>query len=167
MTSDEETVRYGNRVILKYSMKVQLPDGSFEKREQEGVMEFIYGVERQAQSLEDVILGAKKGDRFSVHIPAQELYGERDRDLIKEIPKQGLIKQRVRQGKYYRQIKKGQLISFKVLEIRPDSILADFNPPMAGVSALVDCEILDVKKASEEEIIRAKESEAKRKIGCE
>jgi len=112
-------------------------------------------------------LGAKKGDKLRVHIPAKELYGERDKSLIKEIPKKGFIKQRIKEGEYYRQIKKGELISFKVLEIRSDTILVDFNPPMAGVSAFLDLEVINVKKASEKEIGEARQAEAKRKIGCE
>jgi len=53
-----------------------------------------------------------------------------------------------------------------VLEIRPDTILADFNPPMAGISAVVDLEVTSVRKATEQEIASAREAEAKRRIGC-
>ena len=162
-----ETVEYGKKVRLKYKMQVLLPDGNIAEKSLEKVVDFIYGVEEQSKTLEKAIYGAKKGDVFHIHIPAKELYGERDKNLIREIPKKGLIKQRVREGQYYRQIKNGVLISFKVLKIKEDSILADFNPPMAGVSALMDVEILDVKKASVSEIEAARQIEAKRRIGCE
>jgi len=162
-----ETIGYGKKVKLRYKMQVLLPDGNMAEKKLERVLDFIYGVEEQNKTLEKAIYGARKGDVFHIHIPARELYGERDKNLIREIPKKGLIKQRVKEGQYYRQIKNGALISFKVLKIREDSILADFNPPMAGVSALMDVEILDVKKASESEIETARQIEAKRRIGCE
>ena len=164
---NNESVEYGKRVVLKYKMQVILPDGEKVDKEYEKVADFIYGIEEQAKSLEKAIYGGKRGDRFKVHIPPQELYGERDEGLVREIPKKGLIKQRVKKGQYYRQIKKGTLISFKVLDIKSDSVVADFNPPMAGVSADLDVEILDVKEASPAEIELAKKVEAKRKIGCE
>jgi FKBP-type peptidyl-prolyl cis-trans isomerase SlyD len=50
-------------------------------------------------------------------IPPAEIYGEHDPRLIAQIPRKGLLKQRLVQGQYYRQMKKGKLISFKVLDI--------------------------------------------------
>ena len=166
MISAQEKIQFGSFVTLRYRMQVKLPDGRFEKRQKEGVFNFIYGIEKQVTTLERTILGAKKGERFTIYIPPKELYGERDKNLIKEIPKKGLIRQRIKKGKYYRQIKKGSLISFKILEIKDKTILADFNQPLAGISATLDLEIMDVRKATEKEIISAKETEAKRKIGC-
>jgi len=152
-------------VTLKYKMQIKLPDGKVEEKEEEN-FSFIYGIERQVSSLEKALLGAKEGDRLTVYIPPKELYGERDPDLIREIPKKGLIKQRIKEGQYYRQIKKGVLVSFKVLEIRSKTILADFNPPMAGISAIMKLEVTSVRKATKKEISSAMEAEIKRKAGC-
>jgi len=164
---EDEKIDYGSKVRLKYRMQVKLPDGRDAEKEYEAVLDFVYGVEEQTKSLEKAIRGAKKGDKIQVYVPPAELYGERDKNLIREIPKKGLIKQRVRKGYYYRQIKNGALVSFKVLDIKDDTVIADFNPPLAGVSAILDVDIIDVKKATEEEIESAKRREAKRKIGCE
>ena len=128
--------------------------------------EFIYGVEHQVPTLEKELEGATAGHQFSLVIPPQELYGDHDPVLVREIPKEGLIKQRVREGKYYRQIKKGCLVQFKVLEIRDHMLLVDFNEPMAGVSALMEGEVLAVRYPSEAEISKAEEDQRKREIGC-
>jgi FKBP-type peptidyl-prolyl cis-trans isomerase SlyD len=129
-------------------------------------MGFVFGVERQAPSLEKALEGAGVGDKLNVRVPASEIYGERDPQLIKEIPKDGLIKQRVKPGQYYRQMKKGCLVSFKILEVRPKTVLADFNEPMAGIAVSMDVEVLDVRAASQEEIKAAREAYLKKKIGC-
>ena len=118
------------------------------------------------RDLEQALDGAKVGDRFTVRIPAQEIYGEHDPALIREIPKAGLIKQRIKPGQFYRQMKKGCLVSFKVLEMRPETVLADFNRPMAGISVTLDVEILGVRRASSEEIESAREAQIKKSIGC-
>ena len=99
-------------------------------------------------------------------VPPHELYGDHDTELIREIPKEGLLKQRVREGEYYRQMKMGSLVEFKVLETKDDTVLVDFNKPLAGISALMDGEVLAVRKPSEEEISKAEESQRKREIGC-
>ena len=152
-------------MTIKYRMKTHIPDGTIKERPEE-VLEFIYGIERQVPTLETALSNAKLGDKLSLRIPEKELYGEHDPQLIREIPREGLIKQRVKEGQYYRQIKKGCLVSFKVLEIRPDTLLVDFNKPMTGVSVSIDLEVLAVREASQAEIDAACEAQVKRSIGC-
>jgi FKBP-type peptidyl-prolyl cis-trans isomerase SlyD len=160
-----QTIKPESAVSLKYSMKTHFMDGTVQERPDE-VINFIFGIERQVPSLEGALSNAQVGSTFSVRIPADELYGEHDPELIKEIPKKGLIKQRIKPGQYYRQIKKGALVTFKVLEIREKTVLADLNPPMAGIHVTMEAEVLKVREASKKEIEAAVEAETKRRIGC-
>ena len=160
-----ERIAAEKMVTMSYLMKTHLPDGTI-KSHGEDRMRFIFGVDRQVPSLERALDGGQVGEKVSLSIPASEIYGEHDPGLIREIPKRGLIKQRIRQGRYYRQMKKGVLISFKVLEIRPDTVLVDFNKPMAGIRISLDAEILDIKNATKAEIESAIDSQIKRSIGC-
>ena len=153
------------KVTIKFSLDTRLPDGTV-VRQPERTFTFIYGVESQIPSLENALRGARPGDKKVIEVPPAELYGERDSSLIREIPKHGLIKQRIKEGRYYRQIKRGSLVSFKILEVRPTTVVADFNPPTAGISATVRLEVISVVKASEQEISEAMEAEKRRQIGC-
>jgi FKBP-type peptidyl-prolyl cis-trans isomerase 2 len=63
-------------------------------------------------------------------------------------------------------MKRGSLLSFKVLEIRPDTILADFNKPLTGIEIEMDVAILEVRDATAEEIQEAREQQRRRTIGC-
>ena len=152
-------------VTLRYTLRTGLSDGTSPERPEER-MRFVYGVERQVPSLEKAIEGRRTGDRLSLSVPASEIYGEHDPKLVVEIPRKGLIRQRLTEGKFYRQIRKGSLLSFKVLEIRKETVLADFNKPLAGIGASMDLEILDVRDASEEEVRAAAEAERRKRIGC-
>ena len=160
-----ETIKTDMVVLLKLSMQTHLPDGTTKKRPEETI-EFIFGVERQPPSLETALEHAKPGDRIHVDIPPAEIYGEHDPVLVHEIPKEGLIKNRIKKGKFYRQMKKGSLVSFKVLEVTPDTVLADFNKPMAGIAASADLEVLGVRQATKKEIEAAIDAQNKRSIGC-
>ncbi|MEJ2589060.1 MAG: FKBP-type peptidyl-prolyl cis-trans isomerase [Deltaproteobacteria bacterium] len=152
-------------VTIKFIVKSELPDGSITERPEEEV-EFIFGVEPQPPTLERTLQGKTVGERFSVRIPPKELYGEHDPELIREIPKEGLIKQRIKEGVYYRQMKMGSLVAFKVLEIKPQTVVADFNPPMAGIWASLDVLITGIRAADESEIVSAREASMKKRIGC-
>ena len=161
----DDYVDLDKKVTIRFTMETRLPDGTV-MRQPQRTFTFIYGVESQIPSLEEALKGARPGDKKKVEVPPSELYGEHDSSLIREIPKQGLIKQRIRQGKYYRQMKRGSLVSFKILEVRPKTVVADFNPPTAGISASVDLEVLTVVKATDKEINQAIEVQNRRQIGC-
>ena len=152
-------------VRIRFGTRAQLPEGEIKDPVREEY-EFIFGVEHQIPTLEKALEGAMAGHRFSLEIPARELYGEHDPELIRELPKEGLLKQRVREGEFYRQMKMGCLVSFKILEIKADTVMADFNKPTAGISALMEGEVLAVRKAAEDEISTAEENQRKREIGC-
>jgi len=160
-----EKVETDKKVTLQYTMRTHLPDGTT-KEQPEEEMTFIFGVDRQAPTLEKALEERTAGDKIRVTIPPSEIYGEHDASLIREIPRKGLIKQRLKEGRYYRQMKMGSLVSFKVLELRPKTVLADFNRPMAGISASLDGEILAVKEATKKEIDAAIDAQIKRSIGC-
>ncbi len=160
-----DTIRPECAVTIKYTMTSLLPDGTVKQRPEQ-IIEFIFGVERQVPSLERVLNNASAGDRISLRIPASEIYGDHDPSLIREIPKKGLKKQRLKEGQFYRQMKDGCLVSFKTLEVRPETVVADFNKPMAGISVLMDTEVVSIREADKKEIEAARETESKKRIGC-
>jgi FKBP-type peptidyl-prolyl cis-trans isomerase SlyD len=152
------------KVRLRVQLRTRFPGDAVKAREEE--MSFVYGVEPQVPTLDKALEGRGPGETLHLAIPPSEIYGEHDPALIVEIPKKGLIKQRLRKGQYYRQMKMGSLVSFKVLEIRPDTILADLNRPLTGISVDMDAEILEVRGATPEEIREAREEQRRRTIGC-
>ena len=159
------TIQSDKAVTISYVMQTRLEDGSA-KDHPEATMTFIFGVDRQVPALEKALEGRSAGESLRVDIPASEIYGVHDPALIREIPKKGLIKQRLKQGQYYRQMKMGSLISFKVLEMRENSVLADFNRPMAGIAVTMDLEIKKIRDATQKEIEDAIEAQMKKNIGC-
>lgn len=160
-----EKIRHGCLVTIKYSMQTHFLHGP-DKESPEEINEFVFGVEHQPPTLESALDDAGVGDKFNVHIPASEIYGEHDQSLIREIPKKGFLKQRLKEGRFYRQMRKGSLVSFKVLKLGQDTVLVDFNRPMAGISASMQIKVMDVRDASAEEIEAAHEDQLRKKIGC-
>lgn len=160
-----ESVQLEKMVTITYHMTTHLTDGAVKDHQEEAIT-FVYGVERQVPTLERAMEGCHVGDRKSITIPSSEIYGEHDPRLIAEIPRKGLLKQRLVQGRYYRQMKKGKLISFKVIDILPHTVLADFNDPLAGIEVSMDLEVTGIRDASPEEVEAAREAQVKRRIGC-
>ena len=158
-------VQLEKKVTVKYRMRTHLTDGTVKDHPEEEIT-FVYGVERQVPALERALEGCHVGDRKNVRIPSREIYGEHDSRLIAEIPRKGLLKQRLVQGQYYRQMKRGKLISFKVLEILPRTVVADFNDPLAGIEVTMEFGVTALRDATPEEIETARELQVRRRIGC-
>jgi FKBP-type peptidyl-prolyl cis-trans isomerase SlyD len=160
-----EIVQPEKMVTLRYTMKSSLLDGTVKNHPQEE-MTFVFGVERQVPSLEQALQGCRQGEKKTITVPAKEIYGEYDSNLVREIPKKGLVRQRLVEGQFYRQMKMGTLVSFKVKEVRPQTVLADFNEPLAGIVVSMDFEVLALRKATKAEIEEAAERQMKKTIGC-
>ena len=152
-------------VTIRFTMSTEISPGEFKERPEDEVR-FIFGVEEQVPALEKALEGAEVDQKFSLKIPASEIYGEHDPSLIREIPKKGLVKQRLKEGKFYRQMKMGSLVSFKILEVRPDTVLVDFNKLMSGISASVRGEVVAIRRADKAEIAATREAQRKKRIGC-
>jgi len=159
------TIQSEKWVSLRYIMRTHLPGGTIKDHPEERIS-FVYGVERQVPTLEKALEGRREGEKLSLAIPSSEIYGEHDAALIVEIPRKGLITQRLKEGQFYRQMKMGTIVSFRVLEIRPNTVLADFNKPLAGIRVSMDLEILGVRDADQGEIRAAREAQRKKNIGC-
>ena len=160
-----DSVQIEKMVTVTYHMMTHLTDGAIKDHREEAIT-FVYGVERQVPTLERALEGCHVGDRKNITIPSGEIYGEHDPRLIAEIPRKGLLKQRLVQGQYYRQMKKGKLVSFKVLDMFSRTVLADFNDPLAGIEVSMDLEVTAIRDASPEEVEAAREVQVKRRIGC-
>ncbi len=160
-----EIVQPEKMVTLKYTLISSLLDGTVKNHPQEE-MTFVFGVERQIPSMEQALQGCRQGEKKKITIPAKEIYGEYDPNLVREIPKKGLVRQRLVEGQFYRQMKMGTLVSFKVKEIRPQTVLADFNEPLAGIVVSMDFEVLALRDATKAEIEEASERQMKKSIGC-
>ncbi|MFZ7112721.1 MAG: FKBP-type peptidyl-prolyl cis-trans isomerase [Desulfatiglandales bacterium] len=98
------TIQSDKAVTISYAMQTRMEDGSV-KDHPEAALTFIFGVDCQVPALEKALAGRGPGDALRVEIPPSEIYGIHDPALAREIPKKGLIRQRLKQGQYYRQMK--------------------------------------------------------------
>ena len=157
---NQNCIRNGKWVRLRYAQKLILRDGR-ELCQDPRDVSFVFGVERQIASLEKALEGREAGDRLVVDIPEEELFGAHDAELVREIPKGGLKKARLKEGSVYREIKQGSMVTFVIKTLYENSLLADFNHPQAGAKAQGDIEIVEVRDADKKDT-----REAQDRMGC-
>ena len=118
---------------------------------------FIFGREPIPLIIEKAILGKEQGETVEITIPPRSAYGPRLDYLVKEVDLNSLKHpEKVIPGEWYEEVSPyGSRTFFKVLEIRGDKVIADFNHPAAGKNVIMKIEVLEVRPATAYEIMAA------------
>ena len=125
-----------------------------EETTKENPLDFLYGVGMMLPKFEENISNLNEGDKTSFDLAAVDAYGERDDRAIAQLPadmfnETGLppvgevLPLQDNQGNQFRAV---------VVEVTPESVVADLNHPMAGKTLSFEIEVLNVRPATEEEL---------------
>lgn len=108
------------------------------------------GMGQWAPGMEAVLFGRKEGERFTVQLPADQAYGDRNPDLLQRVSLRLLSEHAASDAGF----KPGDLVEFTapnggrysgVLKSFDDAAaLFDFNHPLAGTALTLEVEILGV-----------------------
>jgi len=116
-------------------------------------LEYIQGKGMIVPGLEKAMLDKAVGEKFSVNVLASEGYGERNEDMIEEIPLeafQGVEK--VEAGmSFFAQGPHGQMV-VTIKAVNDKFATVDGNHELAGQNLNFEIEITDVREATAEEL---------------
>lgn len=120
---------------------------------------FLFGSGFLLPKFEENILGLESGAEYSFALDSESAYGSKREDALLELDKQifeidGKIDENILfvGNDIPMQNNEGQTIMGKVMEISDDKVTMDFNHPLAGINLFFKGEILDVRKATAEEL---------------
>ncbi len=147
----EERIKECSMTTIECEMRVVPAEGP-EPGIRSETFSFVMGVDIQYPSVEAALMDKKAGDRVKVHIPAEEIFGAYDPELVRELPRADFKQERIKPGRMYREMKRKCLVQFMVKEVREDVIVADFNDPRAGTWAEFDILVKEVRPADKEEM---------------
>lgn len=147
----EERIKECSNVTIECEMRIISPDGSTPITQSQRCS-FVMGVDAQYPSVEAALMDRKAGDRVTVCVPAEEMFGPYDETLVRDLPKGDYKPERLAPGRMYRQIKNKCLVQFMVRDVKEDVVVADFNDPRAGTCAEFDILVKEVRPATKEEM---------------
>ncbi|GAA0893363.1 peptidylprolyl isomerase [Fulvivirga kasyanovii] len=135
----------GDRVKVHYTGK--LNDGSvFDSSVNREPLEFELGAGMMIAGFDKAVTGMKVGDTKTANIPSDEAYGERNDEMVVEVPKAQLpadLKPEVGQQLAMQQ-PNGQSIPVVVTKVEADTIEIDANHPLAGKDLVFDIELVEI-----------------------
>ncbi len=141
----EDVVSKGKKVSIEYTLK--LKDGTVvDTNVGKAPLTYIQGSGQIIPGLEKALEGMKVGESKHVVVPPEEAYGEVNKDAFLEVKKDRIPKEALRVGAYLQgRGPKGESVIARVSEIKKDTVVLDFNHPLAGKTLYFDVKILDIK----------------------
>jgi FKBP-type peptidyl-prolyl cis-trans isomerase 2 len=140
-----EMIEKGKKVKFDYQLTVngKIIDSS-EKR---GPLEYIQGEGAIIKGLEKRMEGLKVGDKQTFIIPAEEAYGKVNPSAFQEVPKSNFPKDLdIQAGQMVEvQDNAGNRFPVVISEIKEQTIILNFNHPLAGQELTFDVTIVDIQ----------------------
>ncbi len=148
--SQENTaVSTGKQVSIEYTLKLE-DESVVDSNVGAEPLTFVQGSHNIIPGLENALSGMKIGDSKQVTVKPEDAYGSLNKDAVSEIKKDQIPQDSLKVGTVLQgQNPDGQVIIARVVEIRKDTVLLDYNHPLAGKTLHFDIKILDVQDAPE------------------
>lgn len=160
-----------NKVVeISYTLTV---DGAIADHTDESrPLDFIFGIGSLLPKFEENLMGKEPGDSFAFVLTAAEGYGEYNKEYVLELPKsifevKGKIDEKLLVvGNVLPMMNNnGDIMRGKILEVRDDAVIMDFNHQMAGKELHFEGKVLTVRDAAEKELSEGLHGEFKSSCG--
>ncbi len=146
-------IENGKLVTLTYDLYLEGFDGELvESAKSDNPLIFIFGKGDILESFEENLINKEKGEDFKFFLKKDQAYGDQTEDKIAEFPKdiflQGENTELPQVGDHVpMQDNEGNKFDGIAAEITKDSVVIDFNHPLAGEDLYFVGKIIDVKNA--------------------
>jgi FKBP-type peptidyl-prolyl cis-trans isomerase SlyD len=145
--AQSQEVSTGKQVSIEYTLTLE-DETVVDSNVGAEPLTFIQGSHNIIPGLENSLDGMKIGDNKQVTVKPDDAYGSVNKDAVSEIKKDQIPQDALKVGAVLQgQNPEGQVIIARVVEIKEDTVLLDYNHPLAGKTLHFDFKILDVQDA--------------------
>jgi FKBP-type peptidyl-prolyl cis-trans isomerase SlyD len=117
-------------------------------------LEYLHGAENIVPGLEAALDGKAVGDKVNVTVPPEDAYGYYDEDEVDEFDLEDIPGGEALEPGMMVEVEDddGFIYTGTVMEVTEDSIVVDFNPPLAGKTLTFDVQVVGLREADAEEL---------------
>jgi FKBP-type peptidyl-prolyl cis-trans isomerase SlyD len=138
-------VEKGRRVKIDYNLMIN--SQPVENTHGKEPLEFMVGGGNVIPGLENQMLGMKVGDEKKIIVAPQEAYGIVDPAAFKEVPKSSMPTDAELKPGLVVEVEdpQGGFFPGVVWEVREESVVINFNHPLAGQTLEFDVRVVDIQ----------------------
>ncbi|WP_339135131.1 MAG: FKBP-type peptidyl-prolyl cis-trans isomerase [Candidatus Electrothrix sp. GW3-4] len=135
----------GKTVTIDYTLSLKNGDIIETTKDDEPVT-YVQGSGEVIEGLEQAVAGLENGTKKDIILPVAHAFGAHDPEALLAIPKTDLPPESlVPETILHANGPKGQTINGKVVEVKEDTVIVDFNHPLAGQELYCAVHIIDVQ----------------------
>lgn len=139
------TVSNGKQVSLEYTLKLE-DKSVLESNVGKEPMTYTQGAHEIVPGLEKAMEGLVVGETKRVEVKPADGYGEVDPKAFQEVKKSQIPETAWKVGTQLEaKSPDGESMFPRVKEVKQDTVVLDFNHPLAGKTLLFDIKVLDIK----------------------
>lgn len=144
-----------NQVVgIEYELKEKGGNEVIDSNKGQAPLEFIVGKGQIIPGLEKELIGMNVGDKKQITVLASEAYGDINPDAVDELPKEQFAGIDLQPGlPLYGQGENGETIQVVVKEVKDNSVVIDYNHPLAGKDLVFDVNVVNAREATEDELL--------------
>ena len=141
------TVSAGKLVSVEYTLKLD-NQSVFESNVGQTPLTYTHGEGKMVPGLEKALEGMAVGDTKQVTVPPGEGYGQVDPQAVLEVEKQRLPPDALQVGAQLTgTLPDGRTVYPRVADVKADTVVLDFNHPLAGKTLYFDVKVLAIADA--------------------
>ncbi len=145
-------IKKGDTIAVNYRLHADGPDGEMIEETIIGdPFRFVIGEEELLAKFQEVLMGLEVGEKFQVSIKAADAYGEEEESLYVEFPKSDFMEDGELDEEMFEEGEiipmespDGEVMEGVICEVKLNSIVLDFNHPLAGEDLYFEGEVVEV-----------------------
>jgi FKBP-type peptidyl-prolyl cis-trans isomerase SlyD len=153
---NQEDITVSDNIAVSMEYKLRIDDeGVIDQSEDNKPLEFIQGSGQIIPGLEKEIYGMTVGEEKEVVIEPDNGYGEYDPEDVEKVSRSVFpadLELEEGLSLWMRDPESGESYQATVVNIHPDTVVLDFNHPLAGETLYFHVKIVDLRPATREEI---------------
>jgi FKBP-type peptidyl-prolyl cis-trans isomerase SlyD len=149
-----ETQRVASGMVVSIAYTLTVDQEQVASADASEPLQYLHGAQEILPGLEDALEGRHVGEKFSVTLTPDQAYGDYDADNIEEIDREDMPDAD--------EFEVGMVVDVEdedgynylahIKAITDETIVLDFNPPLAGKTLHYDVEVLAVRPATDDEV---------------
>lgn len=141
-------IQAGSLVAFDYTLKDDTGN-VIDSSQGKQPMHYVHGKGQIIPGLEKELAGMSVGSEKKVTVKPEDAYGQVNPQAFQEVPKDKLPPEALKVGTVLSaRGPDGQTVPVRVHEIKEDTVVMDFNHPLAGKTLFFDIKVTEVKPAN-------------------
>lgn len=149
-----QKIENGKMVSIQYSVKNKDTQEVIDQNIGGEPLEFLAGSSQIIAGLEKALEGMSVGEEKEIVVIPEEAYGEYRVDYLQEVPREQFEGIELKEGMtLFGHGEDGRSVQVTVKSFNDESVMIDYNHPLAGQTLVFDVKVLDIRDATEEDFM--------------